>query len=103
LRKFSNFERLLRQDPTGSILQYIYLGDTGELNQEYADETMLRELWMIVIIVAFAAIFALNSSIHSFLVVSYDTHQGQTGRASVWLVRWTLVPAALDDESRGGS
>jgi hypothetical protein len=42
LRKFSNFERLLQQDPTGNILQYIYVGDTGELDQE-AGETMLRE------------------------------------------------------------
>eukprot|EP00521_Asterionellopsis_glacialis_P004166 CAMPEP_0195274058 /NCGR_PEP_ID=MMETSP0706-20130129/16910_1 /TAXON_ID=33640 /ORGANISM="Asterionellopsis glacialis, Strain CCMP134" /LENGTH=285 /DNA_ID=CAMNT_0040330829 /DNA_START=24 /DNA_END=881 /DNA_ORIENTATION=+ len=42
LRKFSNFERLLEQDPTGSILQYVYVGDTGELDQE-AGETMLRE------------------------------------------------------------
>mmetsp|Transcript_18956 Transcript_18956/g.26757 ORF Transcript_18956/g.26757 Transcript_18956/m.26757 type:complete len:357 (+) Transcript_18956:154-1224(+) len=42
LRKFNNFERLLEQDPTGSILQYVYVGDTGELDQE-AGETMLRE------------------------------------------------------------
>ncbi|EED93022.1 predicted protein [Thalassiosira pseudonana CCMP1335] len=42
LRKFNNFERLLEQDPTGRILQYIYVGDTGELDQE-AGETMLRE------------------------------------------------------------
>jgi hypothetical protein len=42
LRKFNNFERLLQQDLTGTILQYIYVGDTGELDQE-AGETMLRE------------------------------------------------------------
>mmetsp|Transcript_7941 Transcript_7941/g.16648 ORF Transcript_7941/g.16648 Transcript_7941/m.16648 type:complete len:281 (-) Transcript_7941:535-1377(-) len=43
LRKFTNFERLLQQDPTGGrILRYIYVGDTGELDQE-AGETMLRE------------------------------------------------------------
>lgn len=42
LRKFSNFERLLQQDPTGTVLQYVYVGDTGELDQEAA-ETMLRE------------------------------------------------------------
>ena len=42
LRKFTNFERLLEQDPTGTIFQYIYVGDTGELDQE-AGETMLRE------------------------------------------------------------
>ena len=42
LRKFSNFERLIEQDRTGSIMQYIYVGDTGELDQE-AGETMLRE------------------------------------------------------------
>lgn len=42
LRKFNNFERLLEQDPTGRIMQYIYVGDTGELDQE-AGETMLRE------------------------------------------------------------
>jgi hypothetical protein len=42
LRKFTNFERLLEQDPTGMIVQYIYVGDTGELDQE-AGETMLRE------------------------------------------------------------
>ena len=42
LRKFTNFERLLEQDPTGTIFQYIYVGDTGEKDQE-AGETMLRE------------------------------------------------------------
>jgi len=42
LRKFSNFERLINQDPTGEIMEYIYVGDTGELDQE-AGETMLRE------------------------------------------------------------
>ncbi|KAL7519358.1 hypothetical protein ACHAWX_004124 [Stephanocyclus meneghinianus] len=42
LRKFNNFERLLEQDPTGQIMQYVYVGDTGELDQE-AGETMLRE------------------------------------------------------------
>lgn len=42
LRKFTNFERLIEQDPTGAIFQYIYVGDTGELDQE-AGETMLRE------------------------------------------------------------
>lgn len=42
LRKFSNFERLIEQDPTGEIMQYIYVGDTGEWDQE-AGETMLRE------------------------------------------------------------
>lgn len=47
LRKFSNFERLLQQDPTGTILQYIYVGDTGELDQEAA-ETMLREYPQVV-------------------------------------------------------
>eukprot|EP00565_Helicotheca_tamesis_P004674 CAMPEP_0185731864 /NCGR_PEP_ID=MMETSP1171-20130828/14126_1 /TAXON_ID=374046 /ORGANISM="Helicotheca tamensis, Strain CCMP826" /LENGTH=323 /DNA_ID=CAMNT_0028401215 /DNA_START=168 /DNA_END=1139 /DNA_ORIENTATION=+ len=42
MRKFSNFERLIEQDPTGTIMQYVYVGDTGELDQE-AGETMLRE------------------------------------------------------------
>lgn len=42
LRKFNNFERLLEQDPSGQIMQYVYVGDTGELDQE-AGETMLRE------------------------------------------------------------
>merc|ERR1711935_916833 len=42
LRKFTNFERLIQQDPTGTIFQYIYVGDTGELDQE-AGETMIRE------------------------------------------------------------
>lgn len=42
LRKFSNFERLISQDPTGEIIEYVYVGDTGELDQE-AGETMLRE------------------------------------------------------------
>mmetsp|Transcript_13414 Transcript_13414/g.33780 ORF Transcript_13414/g.33780 Transcript_13414/m.33780 type:complete len:309 (-) Transcript_13414:35-961(-) len=42
LRKFTNFERLIEQDPTGTVFQYIYVGDTGELDQE-AGETMLRE------------------------------------------------------------
>jgi len=42
LRKFSNFERLIDQDPTGNIMRYVFVGDTGELDQE-AGETMLRE------------------------------------------------------------
>lgn len=42
LRKFTNFERLLQQDPSGRIMKYIYVGDTGELDQE-AGETMLRD------------------------------------------------------------
>lgn len=42
LRKFTNFERLLQQDPTGEVLRYVYVGDTGELDQQAA-ETMLRE------------------------------------------------------------
>jgi len=42
LRKFSNFEKLIEQDRTGMIMQYVYVGDTGELDQE-AGETMLRE------------------------------------------------------------
>ncbi|KAL7576480.1 hypothetical protein ACA910_017985 [Epithemia clementina (nom. ined.)] len=43
LRKFTNFERLLQQDPTGGrIFNYVYVGDTGELDYE-AGETMLRE------------------------------------------------------------
>ena len=41
LRKFSNFERLIQQDCTGEIMEYAYVGDTGELDQE-AGETMLR-------------------------------------------------------------
>lgn len=42
LRKFSNFERLIQQDPTGGkLIQYVYVGDTGELDQE-AGEQMLR-------------------------------------------------------------
>ena len=41
-RKFANFERLLEQDPSGRVLQYVYVGDTGERDQE-AGETMLRE------------------------------------------------------------
>jgi hypothetical protein len=42
LRKFSNFERLLSQDPSGSLMRYVYVGDTGELDQE-AGENMLIE------------------------------------------------------------
>jgi len=42
LRKFTNFERLMQQDPTGMIIQYVYVGDTGEFDQE-AGEAMLRE------------------------------------------------------------
>jgi hypothetical protein len=42
LRKFTNFERLLQQDPSGQLMRYIYLGDTGELDQE-AGEAMCRE------------------------------------------------------------
>jgi len=47
LRKFNNFERLIQQDPTGTIMQYLYVGDTGEKDQE-AGETMLREYPQIV-------------------------------------------------------
>jgi len=42
LRKFTNFEKLIRQDPSGSVFRYVYVGDTGELDQE-AGEAMLRE------------------------------------------------------------
>jgi len=42
LRKFSNFEKLIEQDPSRVLMRYIYVGDTGELDQE-AGETMLRE------------------------------------------------------------
>ena len=42
LRKFNSFEQLIRQDPTGQIMQYVWIGDTGELDLE-AGETMLRE------------------------------------------------------------
>ena len=41
LRKFNNFERLLAQDPSGQLLQYVFVGDVGELDQE-AGENMLR-------------------------------------------------------------
>ena len=41
-RKFTNFERLIEQDPSGDVLNYVYVGDTGELDAE-AGETMLRE------------------------------------------------------------
>lgn len=40
-RKFNNFERLLEQDPSG-LLKYIYVGDTGELDEE-AGIVMLEE------------------------------------------------------------
>jgi hypothetical protein len=42
MRKFTNFERLMEQDPSGRIIKYVYVGDTGELDQE-AGETMLRD------------------------------------------------------------
>ena len=42
LRKFNSFEQLVQQDPTGRLMQYVWVGDTGELDQE-AGETMLRE------------------------------------------------------------
>lgn len=52
LRKFTNFERLMEQGrelnpnskdlPGAGALEYIYVGDTGERDQE-AGETMLRE------------------------------------------------------------
>ena len=42
LRKFNSFEQLVQQDPSGRIMQYVWVGDTGELDQE-AGETMLRE------------------------------------------------------------
>lgn len=47
LRKFNNFERLFEQDPTGTIMNYVYVGDTGEYDQE-AGETMLREYPQVV-------------------------------------------------------
>ena len=46
-RKFSNFERLLEQDPTGTVMDYIYVGDTGELDEQ-AGEAMLREYSRVV-------------------------------------------------------
>jgi len=47
LRKFNNFERLFEQDPTGTIMNYVYIGDVGEYDQE-AGETMLREYPQVV-------------------------------------------------------
>jgi hypothetical protein len=47
MRKFSNFELLLGQDPTGTIMQYVYVGDTGEYDQQ-AGEAMLREYPQVV-------------------------------------------------------
>jgi len=46
-RKFSNFELLLNQDPSGTLLQYVYVGDTGEYDQQ-AGEAMLREFPQVV-------------------------------------------------------
>ena len=50
LRKFNNFERLLRQDPTGNIMRYVFCGDVGELDEE-AGETILREYPEVVLAV----------------------------------------------------
>lgn len=50
LRKFNNFERLLRQDPTGKIMRYVFCGDVGELDEE-AGETILREYPEVVLAV----------------------------------------------------
>lgn len=47
MRKFSNFELLIEQDPTGTLMQYIYVGDTGEYDQQ-AGEAMLREYPQVV-------------------------------------------------------
>lgn len=47
LRKFTNFERLVEQDCSSGVMEYAYVGDTGELDQE-AGETMLREYPQIV-------------------------------------------------------
>lgn len=41
-RKFSNFQRLLDQDPSGRLINYVYVGDTGELDEQ-AGEAMLRQ------------------------------------------------------------
>ena len=35
------------------------------------DDTTPMTVWLVIVIVAFAVIFAINSSIHSFLVVKY--------------------------------
>ena len=50
LRKFNNFERLLRQDPTGKIMRYVFCGDVGELDEE-AGEAILREYPEVVLAV----------------------------------------------------
>lgn len=50
LRKFNNFERLIQQDPTSSYMRYVYVGDTGELDQQ-AGETMVREYPQLVMAV----------------------------------------------------
>lgn len=39
------------------------------------DNTTIMSIWFIVVIVAFAVIFAINSSIHSFLVVNYASNE----------------------------
>ena len=41
-RKFNKFERLLEQDPSDTIMNYVRVVDVDEHDQE-ADETMLRE------------------------------------------------------------
>ena len=60
-RKFTNFERLLQQDPTGELLRYVYVGDTGELDQE-AGETMLREYPEVVLAVFLHVVSSSSSS-----------------------------------------
>jgi hypothetical protein len=48
------------------VLEFVDIFDANEDSTRVA-----RILWMVVIIVAFAIIFAINSSIHSYLVVKY--------------------------------
>jgi hypothetical protein len=63
LRKFTNFERLIQQDPThGALLQYVYVGDTGELDQQ-AGETMLREYPQIVKAVFLHAVSGIRNDV----------------------------------------
>jgi hypothetical protein len=88
LRKFSNFERLVQQDPTGSILKYIYVGDTGELDQQ-AGEAMLREYPQLVLAVFLHVVSDMPNPIvpppkmiHGRPVIFFRTYVGAAVKAT---------------------
>jgi len=57
LRKFENFEKLIAQDPSREQLRYIFVGDTGEYDQQ-AGESILEKYPELVEAVFLHCVFA---------------------------------------------